>query len=111
VFPPDEGVGLRAVFRAEHPELSLPVTLRRGAPLLERVRSQALIKHRNFVITVALDYRVGDRGILVAHRDQGGGYSLYIGGVDWCSRTTTSATCARLMQATFQWARRASRPT
>src|SRR5262249_20608934 len=49
-----------------------------GTPTLERYRSAKLIDQRSFTIRVLLDYRAGDRGVLVAHGDQAGGYVLYI---------------------------------
>jgi len=77
VLPLDEGVGLRGVFRPPHPELEAPVTLAPGASL-ERARSNALIANRAFVIRVSLRFAGGDRGVLVAHGDQGGGYVMYV---------------------------------
>ncbi len=46
---------------------------------LERFRSQLLIQWRSFTVDVDLDFREGDHGVLVAHGDQGGGYSLHVG--------------------------------
>ena len=52
--------------------------LRPGAPTTERYRSLALINFRSFVVEASLEFAVGDRGTLVAHGDQGGGYALYV---------------------------------
>ena len=51
-----------------------------GTHTLERYRSQMLIQWRSFTVDVDLDFRPGDRGVLVAHGDQGGGYSLSVDG-------------------------------
>jgi hypothetical protein len=51
-----------------------------GTPTLERYRSQKLIAFRDFVVEVDVDHGAGDSGVLVAHGDQGGGYSLYVDG-------------------------------
>ncbi|MDH3705976.1 MAG: arylsulfatase [Acidimicrobiia bacterium] len=80
VFPIDEGTGLKMIQRPPT-ELALeaPVTIRPGTPTLERYRSLQLINSRSCTITVGLGgYRSGDRGYLVAHGDQGGGYGFYI---------------------------------
>lgn len=78
VFPIDTA----GRFRLERPSseliLEAPVTLLPGAATLERFRSSKLTKLRSFTIEIDLDYRVGDAGVLVAHGDQGGGYSLWI---------------------------------
>ena len=79
IYPLDEGSNLRFVQR---PERSLvfgePVTIFPGTPTLERWRSLELINMRDFTVTVAVDLAEGDRGWLVAHGDQGGGYGLYV---------------------------------
>src|SRR5439155_11921032 len=41
-------------------------------------RSIALVRQRSFTVTVRLDYRETDEGILVAHGHQAGGYVVYI---------------------------------
>src|SRR5690606_13743663 len=43
-----------------------------------RYRSQLLIQWRSFTVDVELEHGSGDRGVLVAHGDQGGGYALYV---------------------------------
>ena len=79
VFPLDDGTGLLQVLRrpdekAFHRELKiLP-----GTPTLERYRSQKLIALRDFEIEVEVVHGRDDCGVLVAHGDQGGGYSLYV---------------------------------
>lgn len=77
VYPLDEGVGLRGVFRPSRPEWSDPIDLPPGVSL-ERARSEALIGQRPFAIVVSMEHGAGDRGVLVAHGGQGGGYLLYI---------------------------------
>lgn len=79
VFPLDDGTGLLQVLRrpdeeAFHEELRiLP-----GTPTLERYRSQKLIALRDFEIEVDVVHQQNAQGVLVAHGDQGGGYSLYV---------------------------------
>ena len=79
VFPLDEGNGLKNIVRPpwedvlEEPQSFLP-----GTPTVERYRSLKLINFRSFKVKISLEYRKGDEGILVAHGDQGGGYSIYI---------------------------------
>ncbi len=58
--------------------LADPVTLLPGTPTLERFRSTQLIMFRSFVVDVSLTFSSSDNGVLVAHGDQGGGYSLYV---------------------------------
>ncbi|TMK61691.1 MAG: arylsulfatase [Actinobacteria bacterium] len=79
VFPLDDGFGLAAMRDRGYDEaFTKPVTIVPGTPTLERWRSAVMVQFRSFTITVRLDYRVGDQGVLVAHGDQGGGYVLYI---------------------------------
>ncbi len=79
VFPLDDGTGLLQLLRRpDDATLHEPVRLLPGTPTLERYRSQRLIAFRSFVVEVELDHRDGADGVLVAHGDQGGGYSLYI---------------------------------
>jgi arylsulfatase len=79
VYPLDEGAGLKYLQRPERSRVfGEPVTIVRGTPTLERWRSLQLIWFRSCVIRVALDFRAGDRGYLVAHGDQGSGYGLYV---------------------------------
>lgn len=79
VFPLDEGTGYRYLLRPPWVEAyDHPVVLHPGTPTLDRWRSQRLILWRDVTITASVDLREGDRGVLVAHGDQGGGYSLYV---------------------------------
>ncbi len=79
VYPLDEGSNLRYVVRPPYDEpLKEPVRIVAGTHTLERYRSQQLIQWRSFDIEVELRFRTGDRGVLVAHGDQGGGYALHV---------------------------------
>lgn len=79
VFPLDDGTGLLQLLRRpDDASLHQPVRLLAGTPTLERYRSQRLIAFRDFAVDVELDHRPEDQGVLVAHGDQGGGYSLYV---------------------------------
>jgi arylsulfatase len=55
-----------------------PVRLVPGTPTLARYRSLKLVDQRSFDIEIDLDFKPGDRGTLVAHGQQGGGYCVYI---------------------------------
>ena len=79
VYPLDEGNQLARIQRPPwYAALAAETRLRPGTPTLERWRSQQLIFQKNFDIDVSLRWQPGDRGVLVAHGDQGGGYMLYI---------------------------------
>jgi arylsulfatase len=79
VFPLDEGNNVKNLMRPPWGvDTVVETTLRPGAPTMERYRSLALINFRSFDVEVSLDFAVGDRGTLVAHGDQGGGYALYV---------------------------------
>src|SRR5262249_38782992 len=79
VFPLDEGVGLMWLQRRPHdPALTQPLTIYPGTPTLEKNRSTLLIRQRSFTVTIRLDYRSGEHGILVSHGSQAGGYAVYI---------------------------------
>ncbi len=79
VFPLDDGTGLLQLLRRpDEQAFYREVRILPGTPTLERYRSQKLIALRDFEIEAEVDYRTGDRGVLVAHGDQGGGYSLYV---------------------------------
>ena len=79
IFPLDEGTGYRFLLRPPWTErYSEPVVFRPGTPSIDRWRSQRLILWRDVTITASVTLAEGDRGVLVAHGDQGGGYSLYI---------------------------------
>jgi arylsulfatase len=79
VYPLDEGSRYRYVVRPPYDEpLKDPVRIVAGTHTLERYRSQLLIQWRCFDVDVELEFASGDRGVLVAHGDQGGGYALYV---------------------------------
>jgi arylsulfatase len=79
IFPLDEGTGYRFLLRPPWTErYDRPVVLYPGLPQLDRWRSQRLILWRDVTITASVTLSAGDAGVLVAHGDQGGGYSLYI---------------------------------
>ena len=79
IYPLDEGSNLKFVQRPERSLVfSEPVTIYPGTPTLERWRSLELINMRDFTVTASVDLAEGDRGWLVAHGDQGGGYGLYV---------------------------------
>jgi arylsulfatase A-like enzyme len=79
VYPLDEGSRVRYVIRPPYEEpFHDPVRIVAGTYTLERYRSQLLIQWRNVDIDVELDFATGDRGVLVAHGDQGGGYHLRV---------------------------------
>ena len=79
VYPLDEGNSLSRILRPPwYADWAEPTTLRPGTPTLERWRSQQLIFQKSFEVDVALRWRPGDAGVLVAHGDQGGGYMLYV---------------------------------
>lgn len=79
VYPLDEGSGVKYLQRPPRDEVfTRPVTIPAGTPTLERWRSLQLIQARSCRITVSLTFAAGDRGVLVSHGDQGGGYLLYV---------------------------------
>lgn len=79
IFPLDEGTGYRYLLRPPWTErYDQPVVLYPGTPQLDRWRSQRLILWRDVNITASVSLVDGDAGVLVAHGDQGGGYSMYI---------------------------------
>lgn len=79
VFPLDDGTGLLQVLRRpDDARFHEPVRILPGTPTLERYRSQRLIAFRSFAVDIDVDHGADDAGVLVAHGDQGGGYSLYI---------------------------------
>jgi arylsulfatase len=81
IYPLDEGSNLKFVQRPERSLVfSEPVTILPGTPTLERWRSMELINMRDFTVTASVDPDPADRGWLVAHGDQGGGYGLYVDG-------------------------------
>jgi arylsulfatase len=81
IWPLDEGSKLKFVQRPERSQVyGEPITIFPGTPTLERWRSAELINMRDFTVTATVDRTDGDRGWLVAHGDQGGGYGLYVDG-------------------------------
>jgi hypothetical protein len=79
IYPLDEGSSVKYLVRPERSAVyGEPVTIRPGTPTLERWRSVQLIWFRSVTISVALDHRASDQGMLVAHGDQGAGYALYV---------------------------------
>ncbi|MCS0634850.1 arylsulfatase [Streptomyces sp. LP05-1] len=78
VFPLPDPSGALARRGPAEDRLVRPLTLLPGTPELERYRSSRLIAFRSFALTVEFAcHRAADRGVLVSHGDQGGGYSLY----------------------------------
>jgi arylsulfatase len=79
IFPLDEGTGYRFLLRPPWTErYDRPVVLQAGTPPLDRWRSQRLILWRDVTVTASVTLAPGDHGVLVAHGDQGGGYSMYL---------------------------------
>ena len=79
VYPLDEGTRLiRALRPPDHDALTHPITILPGSPTVERYRAQRVIAGRSFTITIDLDHRPGDEGILVAHGGQDAGYVVWI---------------------------------
>jgi len=79
IYPLDEGASVKYVTRPERDAVyAQPVRIPRGTPTLERWRSVQLIWFRGFTISVELDHRAADEGVLVAHGDQGSGYVVYV---------------------------------
>ncbi|MEU7527684.1 arylsulfatase [Saccharothrix sp. NPDC042600] len=78
VYPLTDHGPAAALRRPSDERLERPVTLYPGTPLLERYRSAQLVQFRDFTATATLDARPGDRGVLFAHGDQGGGYVVHV---------------------------------
>jgi arylsulfatase len=78
VFPLDNFGLLMLRRRPEEAELRAPVTFLAGTPSIERYRSAQLVSFRSFEIEIGLAHPSGGEGVLVAHGDQGGGYSLHV---------------------------------
>ncbi len=88
VKPLDEGSWLMMSQRPASDEVfRQPLTVYPGTPSLEHWRAGSLVMMRAWTTIVSLDYQLGDEGVLVAHGDQGGGYSLWIedGELVFCS--------------------------
>jgi len=79
IYPLDEGSNLKFVQRPERSAAYRePITIFPGTPTLERWRSLELINMRSFTVTASVELAEGDRGWLIAHGDQGGGYGLFV---------------------------------
>lgn len=77
VFPLNDDGSLFTHRPSTELELERPVTLYPGTPTLERFRSGKLTRLRSFDIVVRADLGSGS-GVLVAHGDQGGGYTVSV---------------------------------
>jgi arylsulfatase len=78
VFPLVDTTPARDLYRPGDSALSEPVTLYPGTGTLERYRSARLVQLRDVEVRIRLEHTAGDRGVLVAHGDQGGGYLLAV---------------------------------
>ena len=79
VYPLDEGSGWRWIVRPPKDAVfHQPITIWPGTPTLERIRSGTLVWQRAFVVSLDITMSRGDRGVLVAHGDQGGGYAFEV---------------------------------
>ena len=79
VFPLDEGNNVKNLLRPPwNADTEAEARFRPGSPTTERYRSLQLVNSRSFEVEVSLEVADGDRGTLVAHGDQGGGYALYV---------------------------------
>ena len=79
VFPLDEGNYVKMITAPPwNAALAEPLVLRPGMPTLERWRSLQLMSSRSFRVDVDVELTDDDDGVLVAHGDQGGGYSLTV---------------------------------
>lgn len=79
VYPLDEGSNVKYLVRpGRSARFGEPVFIVAGTPTLERWRSVQLIWFRTCAVTAEVVFAPGDRGWLVAHGDQGGGYGAYV---------------------------------
>lgn len=78
VFP--LGASMLPGHRPAEEELARRVRILPGTPKLERYRSSRLTSLRSFAVQIELEHGKDDQGVLVAHGDQGGGYSVYVEG-------------------------------
>ncbi|UOQ90187.1 arylsulfatase [Agromyces endophyticus] len=76
VFP--LGAAFSDVRRPEEALFQRPLRLLPGAPKLERHRAAALVTLRSVDLWADVVLDAGSEGVIVAHGDQGGGYSLWI---------------------------------
>jgi arylsulfatase A-like enzyme len=77
VFPLDDGTGYMRDARPPT-DVARPMKLLPGTPHIERYVASRLISLRSFDVIIDVTYSPGNEGVLVAHGDQGGGYSVYI---------------------------------
>jgi hypothetical protein len=76
VFPLDERVGLSQLGPPDRPDPA-PITIRPGDP--RSYAASRLLAQRSFTISARIDYKPGDRGVIVAWGGQGsGGLLLYV---------------------------------
>ena len=78
VFPLSDGSPATRIRRPAEERLQRPVKLYPGTPTLERYRSARLVQYRDFTVIAAVRHHPADRGVLVSHGDQGGGYLVYL---------------------------------
>jgi arylsulfatase A-like enzyme len=79
VYPLDEGSGYRWIVRPPDVDVyDQPITLYPGTSTLNHWRSKRLLWSRSCGIDIEFTWSLGDRGTLVAHGDQGGGYAVQI---------------------------------
>ncbi len=78
VYPIDDGLRMMRLSDPGSVDASDTVTLLRESRTLDRGVSARFIHGRSFTVTVHLEHRSGDRGVLFAHGDQGGGYAVYV---------------------------------
>lgn len=78
VFPMNDDGSMTRMRPSTEAIFEEPVTLFPGTPTLERFRSSKLTKLRSFNVEIRGRHNAGDAGTLVAHGDQGGGYSVYV---------------------------------
>lgn len=78
VFPLNDDGSMSRLRPATEQRLEEPVVLYPTTPTLERFRSAKLIKLRSFDIEAVFDADTSSSGVLLAHGDQGGGYSLTV---------------------------------
>ena len=79
VFPLDEGNNVKNILRPPwEQDLVQEMSFYPGTPTVERWKSQQLISFRNWEVEAVFVFEQGDSGILFAHGDQGGGYSMAI---------------------------------
>ncbi len=79
VFPiVDDFVLFAGVRPPSDDALLAELRLRPRMPTVDRYRSAKLVQGRSFTITVDVEHRRGDQGLLVSHGSQGGGYELTV---------------------------------